>query len=143
MLEGIWLIVLGALAAPNLFAKSPEAQKGIAKIAPYVGWIGIASLVWGVLKLIDLLRITSFIGGGLRPLIFFLVFAASVVVLLALGFMLGIGTLKMFIKDANAQAKMDQTLAKISPYQGTLGLASIILGVILLIYRFVPSLIAG
>jgi hypothetical protein len=137
MLEGIWLIVLGALAAPNLFAKSPEAQKGIAKIAPYVGWIGLASLVWGVLKLLDLLRITGFLGGGLKLMIFFLVFLASVIVLLVLGFMLGIGTLKTFIKDPNAQAKMDQTIAKLSPYQGTLGLVSIILGVIMLIYRFV------
>ena len=76
-------------------------------------------------------------------MIFVLVYAVQVALLIVVGFLLGIGTLKMFIKDANAQAKMDQTLAKISPYQGTLGLISIIVGVLLLIYFFVPTLAIG
>jgi hypothetical protein len=143
MLEGLLLIILGALAAPNLFAKSPEAQKVIAKIAPYVGWFGIAAIVWGILRLLTLFSMFGLFGHGLRAMIFVLVYALQVGLLIVVGFLLGIGTLKMFIKDPNAQAKMDQTIAKISPYQGTLGLISIIVGVLLLIYFFVPTLAIG
>jgi hypothetical protein len=143
MLEGLLLIILGALAAPNLFAKSPEAQRVIAKIAPYVGWFGLAAVVWGIICLLRLFGMFGLLSLGLRAMIFFLVYAVQVALLLVVGFMLGIGTLKMFIKDANAQAKMDQTLAKISPYQGTLGLVSIIVGVLLLIYFFFPRLAIG
>ena len=144
MLEGLLLIILGALAAPNLFAKSPEAQKVIAKIAPYVGWFGIAAVVWGVICLLRLFGLFGLLGhGGIRGIIFFLVYAVQVALLIIVGFLLGIGTLKMFIKDANAQAKMDQTIAKISPYQGRLGVLSIIVGALLLIYFFVPTLAVG
>jgi hypothetical protein len=47
----------------------------------------------------------------------------------ALGLILGIGTLKTFIKNPQAQQKMDETLAKLSPKQGMLGVAAIGLGV--------------
>ncbi len=50
---GLWLAVLGILAAPNLIiAKKPEAKEIIAKMAPYQGWMGAVSAVWGLIKLI-------------------------------------------------------------------------------------------
>jgi hypothetical protein len=36
---GLWLALLGILAAPNLIiSKKPEAKEIIAKLAPYQGW---------------------------------------------------------------------------------------------------------
>jgi hypothetical protein len=46
-----------------------------------------------------------------------------------LGLLLGVGVLKTFIKDPTANQKMDETIAKLSPFQGTLGLAAIGLGI--------------
>jgi len=48
---------------------------------------------------------------------------------LLLGFLLGLGVLKTFVKDAKAHAKADELMAKLAPYQGTLGLVAIGLGV--------------
>ena len=46
---GIWLMVLGILGASNLIiAKRPDAKEHIAKLAPYQGWIGASSVLWGL-----------------------------------------------------------------------------------------------
>ena len=45
-----------------------------------------------------------------------------------LGFLLGIGILKSFVKDDKANAKADQLIAKLAPHRGTLGLVAIGLG---------------
>jgi len=54
----------------------------------------------------------------------------------SLGLLLGVGVLKTFIKDATAQAKMDQTIVKLSPFQGTLGFISIGVGVAFVVLNF-------
>ncbi|HET6582585.1 MAG TPA: hypothetical protein VFG69_04040, partial [Nannocystaceae bacterium] len=54
---------------------------------------------------------------------------AVAAILFSLGLLLGVGTLKTFIKQPQAQEKMDQMIAKLAPYQGTLGLIAIGLGV--------------
>ena len=46
-----------------------------------------------------------------------------------LGLLLGVGVLKTFVKNPQANEKLDQTVTKLAPYQGTLGLISIGLGV--------------
>ena len=68
-------------------------------------------------------------GGYLLPGAKRLRFRRSPVVQAGLGLLLGVGVLKTFIKDVTANAKMDQTITKLAPYQGTLGLVSIGLGV--------------
>lgn len=125
MLFGIWLIVLGALAVPNLILKRPELKSTLDKITPYQGWIGAISALWGVWGLI-----TSILHLGWLTIvpIWWITLTANNVLLFALGILLGINTLKGFIKDATAQAKMDQTVAKLAPYQGTLGLVALGLG---------------
>lgn len=128
---GIWLAVLGILGAANLIiAKKPDARELIAKLAPYQGWIGAVSAIgglWGVISSILHLGWLS-----LAP-IYWITLLASALVQLALGLLLGIGVLKTFIKQPQAVAKMDETVAKLAPYQGKLGLVAIGIGVWMII----------
>lgn len=127
IVNGIWLVVLGVLGAASLIvARRPDAKDVIAKLAPYQGWIGAVSAVWGVWGVISMVLnitwMTSF------PIYWFTYLADSVLSV-CLGLLLGVGVLKTFIKDATAQGKMDETITKLAPYQGTLGLAAIGVGV--------------
>ena len=135
MFYGLLLVVLGALAAPSLvIAKRPEAKDLIAKITPYQGWIGAISALWGAWGIIySILNI-----GWLTTWpIWWITLAASEFLQFALGLLLGVGVLKTFIKNAQANEKMDQTIAKLSPYQGRLGIAAIGLGIWCIIASFV------
>ncbi len=54
LVSGIWLALLGVLGASNLIiAKKPDAKELIAKMAPYQGWIGAVSALWGVWGIIS------------------------------------------------------------------------------------------
>ena len=125
MLYGLWLIVLGALAVPNLILRKPELKSTLDKITPYQGWIGAISALWGlwgiIFSVLNLSWLTS------AP-IWWMTLTANNVLVFALGMLLGIGTLKTFIKNAEAQKRMDQTVVKLAPYQGTFGLAALGLG---------------
>jgi len=127
MINGIWMVVLGVLAASSLIiARRPDAAEMIGKIAPYQGWMGAVSALWGVWGIIS-----SVLSIGLLALwpILWVTNLATAVLLACLGLLLGVGVLKTFIKDPTAQAKMDQTIAKLAPFQGTLGLVAIGVGV--------------
>jgi hypothetical protein len=126
MFFGIWLIVLGALAIPNLIiGKKPELKPTLDKLVPIQGWMGVVSAFWGAWGVISaVLNI-----GWLTTLpIWWITLLATSVVTLGLGILLGVGTAKTFIKSPQAHAKMDQTIAKLSPFQGTLGLAGLGIG---------------
>jgi hypothetical protein len=132
-------ILLGVLAVPNMIiAKRPDAKQLIDKIAPFQGWIGAIACLWGAWNIISLVLNISFIIALLTTPVFPMIFAISIilyaVILFALGLLLGIGTMKTFIKNPQAQAKMDQLLAKIAPYQGILGIIAIINGIVLLVF---------
>jgi hypothetical protein len=45
--------------------------------------------------------------------------------------------MKTFIKNPEAQARMDQTLAKLSPKQGLLGLIAIGVGIWMIVSTFI------
>lgn len=127
LFAGLWLIVLGVLAIPSLIiAKRPEAKDLIAKISPYQGWIGAISAFWGVWVIIS--SILDLGGLTIYP-IWWATYLADGVVQLALGLLLGVGVLKTFIKAEAAHEKLDQAINKLSPYQGTLGLVAIGLGI--------------
>jgi len=131
MLLGIWLALLGVLAASNLIiAKKPDAAQLIGKIAPYQGWIGAVSAVCGVL---GILGCVSHIGWMRSAPIFWLSRLADSVLLTCLGLLLGIGVFKSFIKNAQANANLDRVIAKLAPYQGKLGLVAIALGIWMII----------
>jgi hypothetical protein len=140
ILDVLVCLVLGVLAIPNLIiAKRPDAKKIIDKVAPFQGWIGLVAAVWGAWKVLDILfHISAVIfvmtHGGVIWFIGILAYIVYALLMLVLGLLLGVGTLKMLIKNPQAQAKLDQTLAKIQPHQGTLGVVALIDGVVLLLY---------
>jgi len=116
------------LGASNLIiAKRPDAADAIAKLAPYQGWIGALSALGGVFGLI--MSVLSI--GTVLPIapIYWVSLVACSALQAALGLLLGVGVLKTFIKDPEAQAKMDETIAKLAPKQGMLGLVAIGVGV--------------
>ena len=134
MVNGIWLALLGVLAVPSMIiAKKPNAKELIGKIAPYQGWIGAVSCLWGVWGIIGAVLNLGWISHW--P-IYWATWLADSVLQFALGLILGIGVLKTFIKNPQAQAKMDETLAKLTPKQGMLGLAAIGVGVWMVVAGF-------
>lgn len=137
MVNGIWLILLGALAVPSLIlAKRPDAKEVLGKLAPYQGWMGAISALWGVWGIIS--SVLN-IGWLTTYPIYWATFLADSVLLAGLGLILGIGVLKTFIKNPQAQAKLDQTLAKVAPHQGRLGIAGLGVGV----WMVVASILFG
>jgi hypothetical protein len=124
---GIWLVLLGVLAAPSIIlSKRPDAAQALAKIAPYQGWFGAVSTLWGVWGIISLLLNMKVIQHA--SITWFTGLAVSALTA-ALGLLLGVGVLKSFIKDPTAQAKMDETIARLAPKQGLMGLVAIGLGI--------------
>jgi hypothetical protein len=134
IIDGLLLMFLGVLAVPGLIiAKRPDAKRIIDKIAPYQGWIGAILALWGVFRLIQWFGMFGLLGGGVRGIMVWIFYTTFVFTMISLGFMLGIGVIKSFVKDANAQARMDEVLAKLAPKQGVLGLAAIITGGIIIV----------
>jgi hypothetical protein len=137
LVNGLWLAVLGVLGASSLIiARRPDAKEAIAKLAPYQGWIGAISALWGVWGLIS--SVLN-IGWLTAAPIYWITFLANSALQFALGLLLGVGVLKTFIKDPTAQGKMDQTIAKLAPYQGTLGLVAIGVGIWMVLAGFLFS----
>jgi hypothetical protein len=127
MVDGIWLAILGILGASNLIiARKPDAKEMIAKLAPYQGWMGAVSAIWGGWGIV---RSVLTLGWLAHWPIYWATSLGDHVLQFGLGLLLGVGTLKTFIKNPQANEKMDQTITKLAPYQGTLGLAAIGLGI--------------
>ena len=134
LISGLWLAVLGVLGASSIIiAKKPDAKEMIAKLAPYQGWIGAVSALWGVWGVISAVLTLGWLAHW--P-IYWVTALADSVLQFALGLILGVGVLKTFIKNPQANEKMDQTLAKLLPYQGNLGLLAIGLGIWMVISSF-------
>jgi hypothetical protein len=135
MINGIWLVVLGILGAASLIvARRPDAKDAIAKLAPYQGWIGAISALWGVWGIISSVLNIAWLAAA--P-IYWVTFLADAVLLFGLGLLLGVGVLKTFIKEPTAVAKMDETITKLAPYQGTMGLVAIGLGLWMVVASFI------
>lgn len=134
LVNGLWLVVLGVLGAASLIiAKKPDAKELIDKLAPYQGWIGVVSAFWGAWGIIS--SVLS-IGWLTTIPIYWVTFLANAVLSLCLGLLLGVGVMKTFVKDETAVAKLDQTIAKLAPKQGMLGLVAIGVGVWMIIAGF-------
>jgi hypothetical protein len=95
--------------------------------------MGAISAIWGVWGII-----TSVLNIGWLTSypIYWATFLADSVLLAGLGLILGIGVMKTFIKSPVAQAKLDQTLQKVAPHQGRLGIAGIGVGVWMVVAGF-------
>jgi hypothetical protein len=117
------LLVLGVVCASNLIiARKPDAKELIAKVAPYQGWIGAISALWGAWWLINWILN---VGVMMTWPILGITWLANSILLLGLGLLCGIGVLKTFVKAPAATEKLDLTVAKLAPYQGVLGLIGI------------------
>ena len=139
---GLWLFVLGCLAVPHLvISKYAGAEKILNKLRPFQGWIGFLSGLWGLYEIVWLLSALTFLRGGVRGIVYFLIILAAVLCQIVLGFILGIGIVKSFVRDAQAQAKMEQLLDRVLPYQVMLGILAIVDGATLVITTIVPSLL--
>ena len=117
------LLVLGVVCASNLIiARKPDAKELIGKIAPYQGWIGAISALWGAWWLIHWILN---MGAMMTWPILGITWLANSLLLLGLGLLCGVGVLKTFVKSPAATEKLDLTVSKLAPYQGILGLVGI------------------
>jgi hypothetical protein len=132
---GAWLIVLGILGASNLIiAKKPNAKELIGRFLPYQGWFGVASVFYGAWELIGTVGAMGLM--GVKPpfgLLVWILMLSNAVLQIVLGFLLGIGVMKSFVKNAEAQTRMDRTFTKMAPFQALLGLAAIGVGAAFLV----------
>lgn len=129
MIYGITLILLGLLAVPSLLlSKKPNAKELFDKLAPFQGWIGVVFAFWGIWGIISAILNLGLL--GTFP-IYWVTWLAVSVVEAALGFILGYGLIAKHAlsKNPQAAAKGEQLLAKLTPLQGKLGIAAIILGI--------------
>lgn len=128
---GIAAIVLGLLAVPSLLlAKKPNAKELLDKIAPYQGWIGLVCCFYGIWGVIDALMTIDWIGIHIIFTIAWIVWFATSLALVVLGFMLGYNLIVQYVlsKNETTAAKGAQVQAKLAPLQGKLGIFGIIAG---------------
>lgn len=137
LINGIWLMLLGVLGASNLIiARKPDAKELIAKLSPYQGWIGAVSAIWGVWGIISAVLSLGWLA---HFPIYWATWLLYAVLQAGLGLLLGVGVLKSFIKNAQANEKMDQTIQKLAPYQGRMGIVAIGAGVWMVVAGFLWS----
>lgn len=134
LIGGIWLVVLGVLGASNLIiARKPDAKELIGKLAPYQGWIGAVSALWGVWMIISSILNLGWLSSF--P-IYWATYLVDGLLQAALGLLLGIGVLKSFVKQPTAVEKMDALVARLAPKQGLLGLIAIGFGIWMVVSGF-------
>ncbi len=131
------LFVGGVLGAAGLIiAKKPDAKQLIDKLTPYQGYCGALMFIWGIWDIITTLRFLSLLGAGGRGVIAWVLMLIVSLTELCLGFLLGFGLITKYALSKNAQAmeKGEQIRAKIIPFQSTLGIISILLAILWLLY---------
>ena len=130
-LHGIFLIIIGILAAPNMVvSRKPEAKEWIDKLVPFQGWLGVVSLVWGIIQIIRFLTKLQYFDDSV---LVFLTWIVSAFCMIVIGILLGINVIKSFVSDEQAKEKMDQLVMKLAPKQGNFGLISVIVGIWMII----------
>ena len=120
LIQGLWLLVLGALGASSLVAQRKEGRKALAWLEPYQGWIGVASVVWGAWHLLLLVL-------NMRYRLW-LVGLAVAGLFICLGLLLGVGIIQSFLKDPAGRENFEKLVQKLTPYRQTLGIVAMVLG---------------
>ena len=132
----MWIITTLVLLAGGLIgastiiiAKRPDAKDVIDKLVPFQGIIGVVLLLWGLKGAFDVIRTLNYI--HFAPF-WWLVFVATVVTELCLGFLLAYGLITKFA-GGQAAAKAGQVHTKLTSYQSSLGLTAIGLALLFLL----------
>jgi hypothetical protein len=132
----MWLITTLVLLAGGLIgastiiiAKRPDAKDVIDTLVPFQGIIGVVLLLWGLKGAFDVIRTLNYI--HFAPF-WWLVFVATVVTEICLGFLLAYGLIAKFA-GGQAAEKAGHAHAKLTTYQGPLGLTAIGLGLLFLL----------
>jgi hypothetical protein len=129
----ILLLLVGGLlgASTIIVARRPDAKDVIDKLVPYQGIIGVVLLLWGVKGVVDIVRTFGMI--HFAPF-WWLVFVATVVTELGLGFLLAYGlVMKVVGNNPRAVEKAEGVRAKLATYQGSLGVTAIVLSLLFLV----------
>jgi hypothetical protein len=135
LVTGIWIAVLGTLGSSSfVIAKRPDAEELIDQLAPYQGWIGAVSALWGFYTLVN--QVVFRLGWMTDFPIRWWTMTVNGALMAALGLLLGVGVLKSFSSSEEANEKLDETVEKLSPYQVTLGLVGIGLGLWTIVQGF-------
>jgi hypothetical protein len=130
-ITAILLIVVGLLGAADLIvARRPDAQAALAKLTPYQGWLGSGAAFWGAWTLINFLW---HLGDLSSAPLFWLSYLAAGLLALGLGLVLGVAVFKSFVTHKETVAKLDDVIARLSPYRGPGGLAAIGIGLWLIV----------
>jgi hypothetical protein len=129
------LIAGGLLGASGLIiAKKPDAKELLNKLVPYQAGIGVGLLGLG---LFTLLRWIGELGTFFKfaPL-FAVALYGSCFVAMALGFFFGMPLIAKWIPgDSPAEEKAETMAKKLAPFQTILGIAGIVCGLLLVLYR--------
>ena len=132
----MWIITTLVLLAGGLVgassiivAKRPDAKDVIDKLVPFQGIIGVVLLLWGLKGAFDILSTVRWM--HLAPF-WWLVFIATVVTELGLGFLLAYGLITKFTAG-QATEKAGQVHTKLVGYQSSLGLTAIGLSLLFLL----------
>ncbi len=130
------LMLCGILAAATLIVKTkPNAKELINQLAPIQGIVGVVVCLWGIWTVISCVIHVRIL---VHFMFYFIVFLATGVVEVLLGFLLGYALIAQYALggSAEAQAKGKALQEKLVVFQVPLGLGGIALGLLLLILHF-------
>ena len=129
----MWIITVLVLLAGGvigsasiIIAKRPDAKDVVDKLMPFQGLIGVVLLLWGIVDVFNVLRSLRWM--HLAPF-WWLVYLATTVTELGLGFLLAYGLITRFTSGQAAE-KARQVHVKLAGYQSSLGLTAIGLSVL-------------
>jgi len=134
MLYGLFLIIIGALAAISLVTKVvKDSEKVLNMIVPFQGIIGVCAFIWGIWGVIYTILNLGWLGTW--P-IWWITQLATSLVELVIGFILGYGLISKYALSKNEEAKKkgEEILSKLAGYQTMLGIIAMAIGAWYIIY---------
>ncbi|MDR2631349.1 MAG: hypothetical protein LBC60_10540 [Spirochaetaceae bacterium] len=134
IVDGLVLILLGALCIPSLVAqKSPNAKALLDKVVPFQGIFGFVVFIWGIWVIIQIILNLGWIGLVFPlGLIFWLTILVDGILSLLGGAILGWSLIQQHLLEKapdNIKAKAEATFEKIIAVQPKIGIIAIIFGI--------------
>lgn len=130
----ITLVILAMLILDReLQEKWPQSREMVSWLQGSRDWIGVVSLVIGVINLLRILSRLKYF--GYAPGIY-LIWLTSAVVMAALGLLLGQNLLRQWAtSNPKALDILNKSIDKVAPHQKNLGYAAAILAVLMFLMR--------